>query len=65
MYQQDPYFLFSRPLTYFGNFQHLENTYEMDEESSSWSHSVPFVIEINMTHPVIQPTGLYLHWFDT
>ncbi len=65
MLQQDPYFLFSRPMTYFGNFQNLENNWEIDEESSEWSEVVPFIVEINITNPAIQQTGLYLHWFNS
>lgn len=61
MLQQDPYFLFSRPMTYFGNFQNLENEYETNEESSTWSDAVPFMTGINVAHPVIQPTGVYLY----
>ena len=65
MLQQDPYFLFSRPMTYFGCFQHLENECEIDEEVSLWSPSAPFSIQLNMTHRATQNTGVYLHWFDS
>lgn len=64
MLQQDPYFLFSRPIAYFGSFQQLEEECEIDQESSSWNISVPLGIQINTTHPTHQTTGVYLHWFD-
>ncbi len=61
MLQQDSVFYFSRPMTYFGSFQHLE----VDEHSLGTDEWIPFILDIDPRHSAEQVTGLYLHWFDS
>jgi hypothetical protein len=61
MIQQDPYFFFSRPMTYYGSFQQLEDEIDQDEESTDPSS---FILNVYMKHPEEQTIGLYLHWLE-
>jgi hypothetical protein len=64
MLQQDSAFYFSRPMTYFGSFQHLEVD-EKDLEILEINECIPFVLDIDPKYATKQITGLYLHWFDS
>ena len=57
MIQQDPYFFFTRPMTYYGSFQQLEDEFYINE-------SIPFILDLHIKHPAQQTTGIYLHWLE-
>ena len=56
---------FSRPMTYFGTYQNLEeDDDEFDEEE--WSFADPWQISLdsNMSNLLQQRIGLFIHWQD-
>lgn len=62
MYQQNSEFYFSRPMTFFGSFEQLDE--ESEEEEMVTNLWIPEVIDIHPNHRARQTTGLYLHWFE-
>lgn len=58
MFGQNFHFLFSRPKTYFGAFQDIEETEEMEDFETESS----FIFGIESKHGIEQIPGLYLHW---
>ncbi len=61
MIQQDPYFFFSRPMTYYGSFQQLEDDIDSEEELMD---PAPFILNLYAKHPEEQTIGLFLHWLE-
>lgn len=57
MQQENPFFLFNRPTTFFGSFQHIET--ESDEEGLFSP-----LVNVDLKYPIASKTELYLHWFD-
>lgn len=65
MQQQNFDFYFSRPMTFFGSFQHLEDEAESEDDFCMYSEIFPFSLDIDPKYPTQQTIGLYLHWFDS
>lgn len=55
---------FSRPMTYFGTYQNIEEDDDMEEEE--WQFTDPWQISLdsNMSNPLQQRIGLFIHWHD-
>lgn len=67
MLQQTPYLLLTRPLTFFGNFQQMEEELCYDdscEEDEEFSTQWDFMTDSNKIKTFDQKIGLFIHWFD-
>lgn len=59
MFPIDPSFFFNTPITYYGS-EDAEEEFEEDDLELP-----PPLKEIDLFHPTLNGTGIYLHWFDT
>lgn len=55
-----PYFLLSRPMTFFGTYLQFEQ--EMDEEFDRDSENWEFISDTKHPKPSDQTIGLFIHW---
>ena len=67
MLQQTPYLFLTRPLTYFGTFEQMEDDlyreddfFDLDDFSEQWG----FMSDTNQVKAFDQRIGLFIHWLD-
>ncbi len=64
MLQQRPYFLLSRPLTYFGTFEQMERKSEEDFFEQESVEIWEFMRGAHEEKRTEEKIGLFIHWFD-
>lgn len=55
---------FSRPMTYFGTYENIEEDEEGEEEEWNFGEPWRMVLDPNTSFLLEQRIGLFIHWHD-
>lgn len=55
---------FSRPMTYFGTYENIEEDNEAEEEEWNFAEPWRMVLDPNTSFLLEQRIGLFIHWHD-